>query len=125
MALRKDINDVAKEHQWRCERASMGRRKDINGKGVPYQSPPNLPLPRGGIFIYPHANGGQRHSEWAFYGLKKQKKCDFSCKQRICHFYLLTLWHILCSCEKDTLRERREQHRIMAKKGNKNNINAL
>ena len=46
MALRKDINDVAKEHQWRCERASMGRRKDINGKGVLYQSPPNLPLPR-------------------------------------------------------------------------------
>ena len=58
-------------------------------------------------------------------GLKKQKKCDFSCNQRICHFYLLTLWHILCSCEKDTLRERREQHRIMAKKGNKNNIGTL
>ena len=35
-----------------------------------------------------------------YYGLKKQKKCDFSCNQRICHFYLLTLWHILCASQK-------------------------
>lgn len=46
MALRKGINGKMKGHQWEDERASMGRRKGINGKGVPYQSPPNLPLPR-------------------------------------------------------------------------------
>ena len=46
MALRKSINGKAKGHQWEGERTSMGRRKGINGKGIPYQSPPNLPLPR-------------------------------------------------------------------------------
>jgi len=33
MGMRKDINGNAKGHQWECERASMGVRKGINGKG--------------------------------------------------------------------------------------------